>query len=230
VCVQRGQNGLLATIPEKYDELAETFTAREYGDPDRYFRRRARAVATLGRPLESGDRVLDLGAADASAAPSLLALGLEYTAVDFSPGMVAVASRRHGERIRIELADMFVYRPPEPVAATVCFRTLHLVRERARFFGHVAEFTEKKLMIDLDPRAVSLDDVRADLLGAGFDAVATRPFFVPQHVALPAPVAAALAVVEDTPPLARLVLRRRFNLLVAGYRRTRPGAAYTWAT
>jgi len=206
------------TISCKYDELAETFTAREYGDPERYFGRRARMVATLGRPLETGDRVLDLGAADASAAPSLLALGLEYTAVDFSPGMAAVARRRHGERIRIELADMLVYRPPEPVAATVCFRTLHLVPDRAWFFGHVAQFTEKKLMLDLNPRSSSTESVRADLLSAGFDAVAMHPFFVPQHVALRAPVAAALAVAEGASPLARLVLRHRFSVLVCGYR------------
>jgi SAM-dependent methyltransferase len=206
------------SIRRKYDEVAETFTEREYVDPARYFGRRAEIVATLGPPLVPGDRVLDLAAADASFAPPLLARGLAYTGVDLSEAMVAVARRRHGEAIRVELADMFAYRPPEPVAATVCFRSLYFAHDRPAFLRHIAGFTEKKVLFDLDPRREPLAAVAADLRAAGFDRVATAPFFVPQHAAPPRAVTALLAAAERFPPAAALVLRLRFSLICAGYR------------
>jgi hypothetical protein len=132
--------------------------------------------------------------------------------------MVEVARRRHGGRIRMALADMFAYVPPEPVAATVCFRSLYFADDRVAFFRHVGAFTEKKVLFDVDPRRQPLDRVRADLRAAGFDHAAAHPFFVPQHARLPRPAAATLAAVERVPPLAALVLRARFGLVVAGYR------------
>lgn len=206
------------SIRRKYDEVAETFTEREYADPARYFGRRAEIVATLGPPLQPGDRVLDLAAADASFAPPLLARGLAYTGVDLSEGMVAVARRRYGDAIRLELADMFSYRPPEPVAATVCFRSLYFAHDRPGFLRHIGEFTEKKVLFDVDPRRESLEAIAADLRAAGFDRVATTPFFVPQHTAPPRPLAALLAAAERLRPAAAVVLRLRFSLICAGYR------------
>jgi hypothetical protein len=205
------------SVDEKYTAAADTFTEREYGDPERYFGHRARIVAELGPPLVAGDRVLDLAAADASFAPPLLARGLEYTGLDLNAAMVAVARDRHGDRIRVEQADMLAYVPPEPVAATVCFRSLYFAPDRVAFLRHVASYTEKKVLFDLDPRRDSLDSLRADLRAAGWDALATRPFFVPQHGRLPAPLAAALQAAETT-PLARPILRARFSLVVAAYR------------
>ncbi|HET7043545.1 MAG TPA: hypothetical protein VFI37_01740 [Gaiellaceae bacterium] len=205
-------------VERKYAAAAETFTEREYGDPERYFGRRARIVAELGPPLEPGDRVLDLAAADASAAPPLLALGLAYSGLDLTEAMVEVARARHVERIEIETGDMLTHVPPEPVAATTCFRSLYFAPDRVAFLRHVAAYTGKKVLFDVDPRRRPLAEVRAELAAAGFDRLAARPFFVPQHAALPAPVAAALAAAEHVPPLARLVLRARFSLVVAGYR------------
>ena len=206
------------SIERKYDEIAETFTEREYADPARYFGRRARIVAGLGPPLEPGDRVLDLACADGSVAPPLLDLGLAYTGVDLSEGMIEVARRRHGDRARFELADMFSYRPLERVAASVCFRSLYFADDRVGFLRHVGGFTEKKVLFDFDPRKEPLDALRADLRSAGFDRLATAPFFVPQHAAPPAPAAALLALAERVRPLATLVIRLRFSLVVAGYR------------
>jgi hypothetical protein len=206
------------TIEDKYAAAAETFTEREYGDPKRYFGRRARIVAELGPPLAPGDAVLDLAAADASAAPPLLALGLAYRGLDLTEAMVEVARARHGAGIEVETGDMLSYVPPRPVAATTCFRSIYFAPDRVAFLRHVAGYTEKKVLFDVDPRRVALADVRADLAAAGFDRVVTNPFFVPQHAALPAPLAAALAAAERVPPLARLLLRVRFSLVVAGYR------------
>ena len=206
------------SVDDKYTAAAATFTEREYGDPERYFGHRAAIVAELGPPLVAGDRVLDLAAADASFAPPLLARGLEYTGLDLNAAMVEVARGRYSDRICAEQADMLSYVPPEPVAATVCFRSLYFAPDRVAFLRHVAAYTEKKVLFDVDPRRESVDSLRADLRAAGLDAVALRPFFVPQHGRLPAPVAAALQAAETVGPRARLVLRARFSLVCAAYR------------
>ena len=92
-------------------------------------------------------------------------------------------------------------------------------RRTARaFFRHVATYTEKKLVFDLNPRQYRVEDVLADLRAAGFDQVALRPFFVPQTVALPGPLVGLAKALERSGPLARLALRLRFTYLVAASR------------
>jgi hypothetical protein len=64
-----------------------------------------------------------------------------------------------------------------------------------------------------------VEDVAADLEAAGFDELELRPFFAPQNVALPGPLAATLRAAERAGPLARAALRFRFSYLCAAYRR-----------
>lgn len=203
-------------MTKKYDAAAESFTEREYGDPDRYFGHRAKIVVALGPRLEPGDRVLDLACADGSAAAPLLERGLRYTGVDMSEPMLTSARARH-PRARFEQGDLLAYEPPEPVAATTIFRSLHFVEDRPAFFRHVGAFTEKKLVFDFAPRRYSRREIRKELRDAGFPRLATRPFLVPQHGRLPAPAAAALEVLEPT-LVARLILRFRFSLICSAFR------------
>jgi hypothetical protein len=70
----------------------------------------------------------------------------------------------------------------------------------------------------VNPRQYRVDDVLADLRAAGFRDIELRPFFVPQTVALPAPVLAAAKVLERSGPFARLALRVRFTYVVAAAR------------
>ena len=99
-------------------------------------------------------------------------------------------ARRHG--VAAELGDLNEFAPAAPVAATCVFRAIYYARDRAAFFRHVAGYTERKLVFDLNPRQYRLEDVRADLRAAGFARLELRPFFVPQTVALPRPAVAAL--------------------------------------
>lgn len=123
--------------------------------------------------------------------------------------------RRLGARAVVEQGDLNDYVPPGPVAATTVFRAIYYARDRAAFFRHVAAFTEKKLVFDLNPRQYRLEDVLADLRSAGFGSVSLRPFFLPQTVALPGPFAAAARALERSGPVARQMLRVRFTYLVA---------------
>ena len=118
----------------------------------------------------------------------------------------------------IELGDLNAYQPPAPVAATTVFRAIYYASDRRAFFEHVAAFTERKLVFDLNPRQYRVEEVLGDLRAAGFGDIALRPFFMPQTIALPRPAAAVARGLELSGPVARLALRYRFTYLVAASR------------
>ncbi len=200
----------------KYGPLAERWGDEAYADAAAYLARRAELVVALGPRLEPGERVLDLACGDGGLGDFLRVRGLEYAGIDASPEMVAAAHRRGRH---VEHGDLNDFRPSEPVAATTCFRAIYYARDRAAFFRHVASYTERKLVFDLNPRQFRLEDVRAELAAVGLDGLALRPFFSPQRVSLPRVLAAALRAAERSGPLARAALRFRFTLLCAAYRK-----------
>jgi SAM-dependent methyltransferase len=202
----------------KYGPQAESWTEDAYADATTYLSRRARLIAQLGPALEPGDRVLDLACGDGGLGEHLLELGYRYVGVDANEAMVAAARRRLGERAEIVPGDLNDFVPNEPVQATTVFRAIYYARDRLDFFRQAARYTERKLVFDLNPRQYRLETVVADLRAAGFDRVALRPFFSPQTVSLPGPVARALAAVERVGPLARLALRFRFTYVCAAFR------------
>jgi len=191
----------------------KTWTDCAYADPVPYLRHRAELILALGPPLESGDRLLDLACGDGGLADFLP--GVEYLGVDADPKMVDEAASKGRTIVHADLND---FRPDRPVAATSLFRALYYARERRAFFRHVADFTERKLVFDLNPRQYAPADIQADLRAAGLDGVAMRPFFVPQTRVLPRPVGAALVAAERSGPPARLALRYRFTYVVAAWR------------
>jgi len=199
----------------KYASQARSWTESAYADASTYLARRADLVVTLGRQLVPGDEVLDLACGDGGLGEVFVARGFRYRGVDSTPEMVEAARQRLGERASVELGDLNDYVPPVPVAATTVFRAIYYTRDRRAFFEHVAAFTEKKLVFDLNPRQYRLEDVLADLRRAGFGQIVLRPFFMPQTIALPRPAAAIARKLERSGPLARLALRYRFTYLVA---------------
>jgi ubiquinone/menaquinone biosynthesis C-methylase UbiE len=202
----------------KYDAQAEGWSEQAYADSEAYLSHRAQLVASLGVPLQAGDRVVDLACGDAGLAEPLLARGLSYVGVDASTAMVTAARRRLGTRAEIIQADLNDYAPENPVAVTTCFRAIYYARDRVALLQRIFAYTERKVVFDLNPRQFRLEEVLSDLHAAGFDRVALRPFFVPQTVALPRPLAATLRAAERSGPLARLALRFRFTYLVAAFR------------
>jgi len=203
---------------EQYARQAEEWTERAYADASAYLAHRAGLVVSLGPRLEPGDEVLDLACGDGGLGDALLERGLRYRGVDSTPEMAAQARLRLGDRARVDVGDLNDYAPPAPVAATTVFRAIYYTHDRRAFFRHVAGYTQKKLVFDLNPRQFTVDDVLADLRAAGLARVELRPFFVPQTVALPRPLVALAKALERTGPLARLALRVRFTYLVAASR------------
>ena len=203
---------------DQYARQAEDWTERAYADAATYLAHRAELVIGLGPELMPGDEVLDLACGDGGLGALLVARGLRYRGVDSTAEMVEAAQRRLGDRAVVEAGDLNEYVPPAPVAATTVFRAIYYARDRRAFFRHVAAFTEKKLVFDLNPRQYRLDDVIEDLRAEGFTHIALRPFFMPQTRALPRPAAAIARALERIGPVARLVLRFRFTYLVAASR------------
>jgi SAM-dependent methyltransferase len=205
---------------DKYGGQAEGWSEEAYADPARYLHHRAELVAELGPRLGPGDSVLDLACGDAGLADPLLSRGLRYLGVDLSKEMVAAANERLGGRAQAVLGDLNEFRPLSPVAATTCFRAIYYARDRLAFFRQVAEFTERKLVFDLNPRQYRVADVRVDLERAGFGELALRPFFVPQTRSLPEVVARGLEALERSGLPAQLLLRLRFTYICAASRGT----------
>jgi len=202
----------------QYARQAADWTERAYADVTAYLAHRADLIVSLGPRLEAGDEVLDLACGDGGLGEALIARGLRYRGADLTPEMVGAARERLGPRATVELGDLNDYAPSSPVGATAVFRAIYYARDRRAFFGRVAEYTERKLVFDLNPRQYRLEDVLTDLRHAGFSEVELRPFFVPQTVSLPGPVLAVAKALERSGPVARLALRARFTYLVAASR------------
>jgi hypothetical protein len=198
---------------EKYDARAERWSELAYADAATYLAHRGELVLSLGPPLEHGDTVLDLACGDAVAADYLP--GMRYVGLDASAEMIKAAKRRGRD---VVLGDLNDYEPPEPVAATTCFRAIYYAKDRVAFLRRVAGYTERKFVFDLNPRQFRVDDVGADVRAAGFDQLELRPFFSPQHFSLPQPVASVFYALERSGPIARLLLTMRFSYLCAAFR------------
>jgi ubiquinone/menaquinone biosynthesis C-methylase UbiE len=196
---------------EKYDVQSAAWSQRAYAHSAAYLAHRAALILRLGPELHAGDTLLDLACGDGGLA-DFLPDWLRYAGVDASEQMVAAA---RGQGREVVQADLNEYEPPDPVAATTCFRAIYYATDRRAFLAKARRYTERKLVFDLNPRQYRLEDVRDDLRATGFADLSVRPFFVPQRVRLPAPIGAALRGLEGTGPLARLLLRARFTYLCA---------------
>jgi SAM-dependent methyltransferase len=203
---------------DQYARQAAEWTEHAYADVTAYLAHRAELITTLGPPLSPGDEVLDLACGDGGLGEALLARGLRYRGVDLTQEMVEAARTRLAGRAGIDVGDLNDYEPPSPVAATTVFRAIYYARDRTAFFRRAAGYTETKLVFDLNPRQYRVGDVVQDLGAAGFSSVELRPFFVPQTVSLPRSALAVAKALEQSGPLARLALRRRFTYLVAASR------------
>jgi SAM-dependent methyltransferase len=203
---------------DQYARQAEGWTEHAYADVGAYLAHRAELIESLGPRLGAGDSVLDLACGDGGLGEALLARGLRYRGVDSTQEMVNSARRRLAGRAEIDLGDLNDYVPTEPVAATTVFRAIYYARDRAAFFAHLAGYTEKKLVFDLNPRQYAVEKVLGDLRAAGLASVELRPFFVPQTVSLPAPLLGAAKALERSGPLARVALRVRFTYVIAASR------------
>lgn len=196
----------MTDIEAKYDALADGFSEREYADPARYSAGRARLVVELGRRLEPGATVLDLGCGDGIMAAPLLAYGLVYSGVDLSTQMVEVARRRH-PGLSFVPGRFEDYRPPEPVDATICLRAFEHPVDRVGFFRGIAGYTKQKFVLDFREPDHSAVSIERDLRAAGFTQIEMRTYFVPQRRAVPGLAAGVLEAFEHTGPLATFLSR-----------------------
>jgi len=194
---------------EKFDRLARGYAAHDYGDPVRYAARRADVALSVGPSVTPGAVVLDLACGDANMAEPFLDRGMCYAGVDGSAAMIEEARSRLGDRVPLEVARIDTYEPPEPVELTLCLRAFYYPPDRRAFFRRVAGYTRTRFVFDFDPRVYDRAELEADLAASGFDRIWLQPFFLPQRVAVPGPLRAALKALEHAGPLARAALHVR---------------------
>lgn len=193
---------------QKYRAKADRWTETAYVEAETYLAHRAELIRTLGPDLRAGDTVLDLACGDGGLADFLPEQ--RYLGVDASAEMVAAARARGRDVVE---GDLNGFTPAQPVEATTIFRAIYYADDRRALLSHVAGYTTRKLVFDLSPRRYRLADVRADLEAAGFDRLATHPFFVPQsRRAFP-----GYRMLERSGPIARAILRVRFTLICAAW-------------
>jgi SAM-dependent methyltransferase len=138
-------------------------------DVGAYLAHRAELIESLGRPLTTGDTVLDLACGDGGLGDALLARGLAYHGIDATSEMVESARRRLAGRANVELGDLNDYAPAEPVAATTVFRAIYYARDRAAFFQARRRVHREEARLRPSIRAsTSWNEVLTDLRAAGF--------------------------------------------------------------
>ena len=192
--------------------VMETWSDREYADPVPYLRHRgggdrvAGAAARAGRPALSTSPAATVGSPTSCPGSSTSAS---------TPTRRWSRRRAEGPR-RSSHADLNEFEPDRPVAATTIFRAIYYARDRRAFLRHVAGYTERKLVFDLNPRQYRLEDVARRPARGGWPESRMRPVLRPADASRsPARWAAALVAAERSGPLARLALRYRFTYLVA---------------
>ena len=193
---------------EKYQDKAERWSETAYAATEPYLAHRAHLIRTVGPQLRPGDAVLDLACGDGGLAAFLP--DQRYLGVDASAQMVAAAHARGRDVVE---ADLNTFVPDGPVEATTIFRAIYYAADRRALLERIAGYTTRKLVFDLNPRQYRLADVRADLEAAGFDRLATHPFFVPQT----RPPLPGSRLLERSGPVARAILRVRFTLVCAAW-------------
>lgn len=78
--------------------------------------------------------------------------------------------------------------------------------------------TTGKILIDANPRHLSIAVAMQTVRSAGFARVRWRPFFVPQRIRLPTLALGFLAGAERVPGLRAIPLWRKFRVVVLGER------------
>lgn len=117
-----------------WDHVARRYAAMPMRNPDTY-------VATLERiraHLKPTDRVLELGCGTGSTALRLAPLVAQYTAVDYSAAMIAIAREKQAEGEVANLDFVVVGAeaalPNAPFDAILAFNVLHLLPDHAKAF------------------------------------------------------------------------------------------------
>jgi 2-polyprenyl-3-methyl-5-hydroxy-6-metoxy-1,4-benzoquinol methylase len=131
----------MSRVRDHYEALLAEHYSWMHGDFEQRRVAARDALRALGIP-ETG-RALDLGAGAGCHALALADLGLDVTAIDFSPTLAAELSRRaEGSRVEVrvgDLSDTSLWDPPADVIVCMGDTLTHLASERDVFalFAHV---------------------------------------------------------------------------------------------
>jgi SAM-dependent methyltransferase len=204
----------------KYDRIADTYSAR-YADPAAVAGRQVDLIRAWGAVIPRGASVLEIGCADGFVTEQLVRAGFRVTALDFSPRMVDVASRRlraAGLAADFVVANVDDFDPPGMFDVTAAFMgSFFTYSARPReALSRLARATRTKFLVDLDPRRTSIESAVDEVRAAGLSSVQWRGFFVPQRIRLGRYGLALFRMFEQFPPARDTLLRWKFTAVVKG--------------
>jgi SAM-dependent methyltransferase len=205
-------------LRDKYDRLAGSYTSR-YADPDAIARFYVDLVSTWGPSAGPGSTVLELGCADGFMTEALLHAGFVVTALDLSPRMIDAARERlaHRRDVELEIADVATFDPAGrtwDVVLGAMWTFFAYVEDPEAVLNRLGAATQRKLIVDRNPRTHPLDAAESTFLRAGFCTPETRPVTVPLSRRSTAATRAAGRAVSAVGPVWRSVIRRKFNVAI----------------
>jgi ubiquinone/menaquinone biosynthesis C-methylase UbiE len=208
-------------VSSKYDRLAQKFAEVSYANLEFDMYHRLNVAITWGTPLQPGDSVLELGCGDGHLAALFVRYGLQYCGVDISGKMIDVANRRlqkAGLEGRFLLNDVAQLTVSDQYDAVIAYmRTFFAyVRDPLMVLQRLRPLVRKKIILDLNPRSMTLGDGISVMRFAGFTKVTWRPFFVPKEKKLSSWLLKTLVLSETVPFVRAAPLRWKFNCLLKG--------------
>jgi len=212
----------MTDLKYKYDLIAHNFSSREYNNLEFYMHHRFVIATTWGKPLVTGDSVVELGCGDGYLAQSFVKHGFHYRGADISSKMIFAAQSRlleAGKYVELFVADVNQFSLSEPCDVVIAFmRTFFAyTKEPLEVLRRLRPYVRKKIILDLNPRLdMPVSAAIAMIKEAGFQNIAWRPFFVPKEKKLPLIMLKALATCETIPMLRQIPLRWKFHVLVKG--------------
>ncbi|HVF12531.1 MAG TPA: class I SAM-dependent methyltransferase [Actinomycetota bacterium] len=207
-------------MQKKYDTIADSYSNR-YVNPQMIARRQADLVQSWGYRPGPNAEVLEIGCADGLITAELAQRGFSVTALDLSPRMIEVTRRRLvalNLSAGLHAVDIEEFEPHKEWDVTIAMMGSFFtyVEEPQKTLGVLAQWTRKKLLVDLNPRRVDLSHALDAVRAAGFDSVTWRPFFVPTGVPIGKIQERILRAMEVIPVVRDLVLKKKFKVVIRG--------------
>lgn len=205
----------------KFSGSAHGFTERSYANAREFMSRRAILVMGWGTPMNTGDRVLELGCGDGYLGCLLAQRGLRYKGLDIAEGMVTEAKCRaqNGNLSAFfEVADLNSYHVNEPTDAVIGFMHafFRYIKDPYLILKQIYPHVQKKIIIDWNHYCpMDLNKALKITRKAGYR-VTWRPFFCPMTRELTQSIQQMFYLAENIPIIRSIPLQWKFTVLLKG--------------
>ena len=135
--------GREATDREHFDTIAERFSIKDSAPSSRPARRRRVVRTVAAAPVESFERVLEVGCGAGFAAEYLRGRYRDYIGIDHSQRLIEIAAEKNaGEGARFEAVSIADFKPPRSFDLIFMIGVLHHLEDPARSMQEMVRWLE----------------------------------------------------------------------------------------